>query len=125
MSQALVIPSPSPSRVRRLTLDSDDKLGITKACDMKHLYSTIRRDAIVDVLRNHMFIHQMVDAGVPSHLLVGGKSWNNRSTKLHTSLNQRLQRKDRTRVRPFHVSRAPPIDLTIHDRRLERVVGPS
>src|SRR2546422_1064099 len=67
----------------------------------------------------------MVDAGVPSHLLIRGKSRSDGPSKLCTSLDQRLQRKDRTSVRPFHISRPPPVNLTIPNRGLERVVGPS
>src|SRR5437899_1614275 len=92
---------------------------------MEHFDSTICRNTIVDILRYHMFIHQMVNASVSSNLLVLRKCSNNRSTKLHTGLDQRLQRKDRTSVRPLHISRTPPIDLTIPDRWLERVIRPS
>src|SRR2546428_137655 len=56
---------------------------------------------------------------------VRGKRGSNRPRKLCTSLDQRLQRIDRTSVRPFHIRRAPPVDLVIPDSRLERVVGPS
>src|SRR5436190_12239710 len=66
----------------------------------------------------------MVDAGVSADLLVRSKSRNNRPSKLCTSLHQGLQRKNRTRVRSFHISRSPPIDLAIPNRGFERAIGP-
>src|SRR5207245_828141 len=91
-------PGPSPSRVRRLALDSDDKLGITKTRDMEHLYPAVCGNTIIDILRDHMLVHKIVDTGVPAYLLVRGKSRNNRPPELYTGFHQRFQRIDRARV---------------------------
>src|SRR5207245_11582265 len=96
---------PASPRVSTLALDSDDKLRITNASNMEHFYPAISGNTIVDILRNHMLIHKKVDAGVPAHLFVCCKSRSNRPSELCTSFHQRLQRKDRARVRPFHIRR--------------------
>src|SRR5260370_5511609 len=92
---------------------------------MENFYPAITGYAVIDVLRNHMLIHKVVHTSIPAHFFISCKGRNNRPRELCTSLHQRFQRENRTRARPSHVRRSPPIDLVIPDCRLERVVGPS
>src|SRR6266571_3538240 len=85
---------------------------------MENFYPAITGYAIVDILRNHMFIDKIIDAGIPAHFFICCKSWNNRPRELCTSLHQRFQRENCTSVGPLHVRRSPPIDLIIPDSRL-------